>query len=89
MASPKCLVSMWGEAARSAMVRETFRMRSWARAESPRREMADSRSFSPSAKMVHCLRNLREELFVFQRNHRIDARSSQRGNEGSDERDNG
>jgi hypothetical protein len=39
--------------------------------------------------MVHCLRNLREELFVFQRNHRIDARSSQRGNEGSDERDNG
>jgi len=40
------------------MVRATFRMRSWAHAERPRRVMAFSSSFSPSAQMTQCLRTI-------------------------------
>jgi hypothetical protein len=42
---------MFAAASKSAIVRATFRMRSWARAESPSRVMAVSSSFSPYAEM--------------------------------------
>ena len=45
MASLKCLGAMFSVASRSAMVRATFKMRSWARAESPSRVMAFSNNF--------------------------------------------
>ena len=49
MASPRWRGSILSAASRSAIVRATFRMRSCARAESPRRVTAVSSNFSPSA----------------------------------------
>ena len=49
------------------MVRETFRMRSWARALSPKRFMAVSSNRSHSAEMLHYLWICRELIWALQK----------------------
>ena len=56
IASLKCLGSIEAAPSKSEIVRDTLRIRSWARADSPRRAIADSNSFSPSALIAQCFR---------------------------------
>src|SRR5580704_6149065 len=65
MASLRWRGSMLSQASRSAIVLATFRKRSWARAERPRRVMAFSRSFSPSADIAQCLRIILGIIWAF------------------------
>src|SRR5208283_846203 len=66
MASLRCFASMFAAPSRSAIVRDTFKMRSCARAESPSLTTAFSSSFSPSGDIAQCLRIIFGAIWALQ-----------------------
>src|SRR6266567_3158826 len=66
MASAMCLGSRFGTSSRSATVRATFRMRSWARALRPCWVIARSSRRSQSAESSQKVRMWREDIWALQ-----------------------